>query len=307
MQAVVPTLVVLAAGIGSRFGGGVKQLSPVGPSGELLIDYSIHDALQAGFRRFIFILRRDIFNDFHQVIGNRLESVFSSVGAEWEYVFQDASDLPEGFSCPDGRTKPWGTGHAIFACRDVLHEPFAVINADDYYGKDAYQKAIHFLSNPLSADCYGLIGYRLGNTLSENGTVTRGICIVQDGVLRAVTETHGIQTENGLISGEFGALSPEDTVSMNFWMFPGQFTAVLQEEFPRFLTAIQEPLTQEFVLPSIVGKRLTEGLCHVQVLHSDAKWYGMTYQADTAYVKEAFHWFTNEGFYLKDLYSDIGK
>ena len=215
------TLVILAAGIGSRYGGGVKQLAPVGPNGEIIIDYSIHDAIKAGFNKIIFIIRHDIEADFRAVIGDRIEALCEPLGVEVCYAFQELSDVP--IKVPEGRTKPWGTGHAVLCCRDLISEPFAVINADDYYGKDGFVKAAEFLEQGT----YGMIAYVLKNTLSDNGGVTRGLCNVIGGRLIGIDETKNIvKTPKGIRVGDV-ALAPGMLVSMNFWCLPASFLHVL--------------------------------------------------------------------------------
>ena len=299
-------LVILAAGIGSRYGGGVKQLEPVGPNGELIIDYSIHDALKAGFDKVVFILRREIFDDFYEVIGERMEKRFRALGVEWAYVYQERDDLPEGFACPEGRTKPWGTGQALLACREVLHEPFAVINADDYYGKAAYHKAINFLRRSPAESEYGMVAYVLCNTLSDNGSVTRGVCHLRDGKLTGITETHDIVPTSGGARGEFGPLDPQALVSMNFWMFPTAYLQRLQESFPDFLRSMGNPLKDEYLLPIIVDEQLRAGKCSVTVEHSEDSWFGVTYHEDKPAVVEAFKKLYAQGAYdPADLYNDM--
>ena len=231
-------LVVMAAGIGSRFGGGIKQLAPVGPNGEIIMDYSIHDALEAGFNKIVFIIRKDIEDEFRTVIGNRMEKL-----ADVSYVFQDMHDLPEGFTCPEDRKKPWGTGQAVLACRKTLDIPFAVINADDYYGKEGFRKIHEFLVSEQPKDGkahYCMAGFILGNTLSENGSVTRGICKANEkGHLTHVVETHDIYktTEGAGVPDETGSLTPVDVnslVSMNMWGFTPDILNVLEKGFPEF-------------------------------------------------------------------------
>ena len=299
-------LVILAAGIGSRYGGGVKQLEPVGPNGELIIDYSIHDAIRAGFDKVVFILRHEIFDDFYEVIGERMEKRFRSLGVAWDYVFQEKDALPEGFSCPEGRNKPWGTGQALLACRGALHEPFAVINADDYYGKTAYQKAIAFLDRGPGEHEYGMVAYVLRNTLSDNGTVTRGVCHITDGRLTGLTETHDIVPTADGVQGEFGPLDPESLVSMNLWMFPPAYLDRLDERFPDFLRSMGNPLKDEYLLPSIVDDELRSGACTVEVQRSEDSWFGVTYHEDKPAVVEAFKKLYAQGAYdPSDLYADF--
>lgn len=229
------TLAILAAGIGSRFGGGIKQLEPVGPHEEIIIDYSIHDAIAAGFNKIIFIIRRDIEADFKRIIGERIEKVCAPLGVKICYAFQELSDIP--ISLPEGRTKPWGTGHAILACKGLINEPFAVINADDYYGKDGFRKAAAFLQKGR----YGLVGYILKNTLSDNGGVTRGICNVKDGRLVGIDETKNIVKTNGGAAANGQALPLDALVSMNFWCFPSSFLPVLESGFTLFLADMEDP------------------------------------------------------------------
>ena len=299
------TLVILAAGIGSRYGGGVKQLEPVGPNGELIIDYSIHDAIKSGFSKIVFILRKEIFDDFYEVIGKRMECRFRQFNVEWEYIFQEQSDLPEGYTVPEGRTKPWGTGHAVLACREVLHEPFAVINADDYYGKEAFTKACAFLRSCDDDSVYGLVGYVLKNTLSDNGAVTRGICRIEDGKLCGITETHNIEKTSSGVFGEFGPTDPESTVSMNFWMFPASYIYQLQNGFPAFLDGMKDPLKDEYLLPTIVDSLLQNGKCSVIAERSADSWFGVTYKEDKESVVRAFRELYERGVYREELYSDI--
>ena len=299
------SLVILAAGIGSRFGG-VKQLEAAGPDGETIIEYSIHDAIAAGFNKVVFILRRDIFTDFMDVLGSRLEARFRAHGVKWEYVFQELTDPPEG------RTKPWGTGQALLACRDVLHEPFAVINSDDYYGCGAYRTAYDFLSSlrPGDKGRFGMVGFILKNTLSDIGGVTRGVCRVDaSGFLAGVEETRGIvKTPGGAAVPEGDGLRPVDPdsiVSMNMWMFTPDLLAVLGPGFEEFRKNLTDPLKQEYLLPEIVDSLLHSGRATVQVLQSHDRWFGVTYREDLPLVRKAFAALYEAGVYRPDLYSDI--
>ncbi|MBR5381448.1 MAG: NTP transferase domain-containing protein, partial [Oscillospiraceae bacterium] len=229
------TLAILAAGIGSRFGGGVKQLEPVGPNGEIIIDYSIHDAIKAGFNKIVFIIRHDIEADFREVIGDRVEAMCEPLGVEVRYAFQELDDVP--IPVPEGRVKPWGTGHAVLCCRDLIHEPFAVINADDYYGPNGFVRAAAFLETGR----YGLIAYVLKNTLSDHGGVTRGLCSVSGGRLVGIDETRNIvRTPNGIRADKL-TLAPSTLVSMNFWCLPPSFLSVLENGFPEFLRSMSDP------------------------------------------------------------------
>ena len=293
------SLVILAAGIGSRFGGGIKQLEPVGPNGEIIIDYSIHDAIKAGFNKIVFIIRRDIENDFMEMIGRRIEEICKKLDVEVCYTFQDINDIP--IEKPEGRTKPWGTGQAVLACRGIVNEPFAVINADDYYGKNGYSKAAKF----LESGAYGLVGYILKNTLSDNGGVTRGICKVDaDGALTGIDETHDIiKTENGA-EANGKALDLDSLVSMNFWCLPASFINELDKGFPVFLNSMTNPLKDEYLLPTIVDGLIKQGE-RVTVLPTDDKWFGVTYKEDKASVVESFKRLYAEGAYGNNLYEDL--
>ena len=293
------TLVILAAGIGARYGSGVKQLAQVGPNGELIIDYSIHDAIAAGFNKIIFIIRKDIEADFREVIGDRIEKICAPLGVEIRYAFQSLTDVP--IPVPEGRVKPWGTGQAVLACKGLLKEPFAVINADDYYGKDSFVKAAAFLKTGR----YGLVGYVLKNTLSDNGGVTRGICTVKNGKLVGIDETRNIiKTAEGAESN--GRSLPLDAlVSMNFWCFPKHFIHVLEVGFPKFLSNLPDPQKSEYLLPVIMDGLLKEDV-EVEVLSTDADWFGITYQEDKSSVVESFKALYAVGVYDKNnLYADI--
>ncbi len=292
------TLVILAAGIGSRYGGGVKQLAPVGPHGEIIIDYSIHDAIKAGFNKIIFIIRHDIEADFREVIGNRIEALCEPLGVQVFYAFQELTDVP--IPVPEGRTKPWGTGHAVLCCKDLIHEPFAVINADDYYGKDGFVKAAAFLEK----GAYGMIAYVLKNTLSDNGGVTRGLCNVIGGRLIGIDETKNIvKTPKGIRAGDM-ALAPSMLVSMNFWCLPESFLHVLQTGFPRFLSNMKAPMKDEYLLPIIVDGLLKVGTS-VSVIPTNDTWFGVTYKEDRASVVESFRKLYAAGAYADDLDSDL--
>lgn len=288
------TLVIMAAGIGSRFGGGIKQLQPVGPNGEIIMDYSIKDAKAAGFDKVVFIIRKDLERDFKEIIGNRIEKEI-----EVAYAYQELDDLPAGFKKPEGRTKPWGTGQAILVCKDIVKEPFVVINADDYYGREAFVKLHNFLmSEPAYIDGklnLGMAGFILGNTLSENGAVTRGICDVDArGYLTDVIETKGIEkTENGAVVREEGredrVLDTASHVSMNMWALPTEFMSVLENGFAKFLGNLSEDDTKsEYLLPIIIDGLIKSGKAQVKLEETNDKWYGITYKEDIDYVKEAF-------------------
>lgn len=299
-------LVIMAAGIGSRFGKGIKQLAPVGPNGEIIMDYSIHDALEAGFNKVVFIIRKDIEEEFRTVIGNRIEKI-----TEVEYAFQALEDLPEGFEKPEARTKPWGTGQAVLAARKVLSEPFMVINADDYYGKEAYVKVHDYLVQEQEADgvmhiC--MAGFRLGNTLSDNGSVTRGICHIEDGALTGVTETHDIyKTESGAETrseeGQAEELDVNSLVSMNMWGLTPKFMDVLENGFVEFLNEIKPgDIKKEYLLPELVDRLIHSGKARVDVLETKDEWFGVTYQEDKETVMAAFRALTEAGVYPDGLY-----
>ena len=302
------TLVIMAAGIGSRFGKGIKQLAPVGPSGEIIMEYSIHDALEAGFNKVVFIIRRDLEEEFRRVIGDKIGKL-----AEVEYVFQELDDLPEGFSKPEGRTKPWGTGQAVLCCKDVVKEPFAVINADDYYGKDPFVKLHRYLtSEHLGADGavdFCMAGFVLKNTLSENGGVTRGICALdENNRLTGVKETQNIvRTEDGAaVKGEDGSLTLVDAdslVSMNMWGFQPEFIQVLEQGFVEFLKEVPKgDLKKEYLLPIKVDELIQQGKASVTVLQTDSRWFGVTYQEDREAVVEAIRDLVQEGVYEEKLF-----
>lgn len=304
------SLVIMAAGIGSRFGGGIKQLEPVGPSGEIIMDYSIHDAIKAGFNKIVFIIRRDIEAEFKSVIGDRIEKICASHGVETAYAFQDAYDIPEGETVPKERKKPWGTGQAVLVCRDIVKEPFAVINADDYYGKEAFVKIFNFLSeySPQRAYDFCMAGFILRNTLSDNGGVTRGICEVDDNnCLTEIIETHDIvKTENGAKAGD-KELDLKSYVSMNMFGFTPEFIDMLKVGFVDFFkTAVKEnPIKNEFLIPVYLQQLLRGGKISIKVLETSDKWFGVTYKEDKPDVVRSFKELIEKGEYREDLFSDI--
>ena len=298
------SLVILAAGIGSRFGGGIKQLTPIDETGHLIIDYSIHDAIAAGFQKIIFIIRQDIEEDFRLAIGNRIEAICLPYGVEVAYAFQDMKCIPDilGKERLVGRTKPWGTGHAVLSCEGLIDGPFSVINADDYYGKKGFKKAAAFLkTNP---EDYALIGYRLKNTLSDHGGVTRGVCRVEDGRLTGIDETRNIVKTGRGAEAEGKELNVDSLVSMNFWCYPLAFMEKLKTYFPFFLTNMVDPMKEEFLLPVIADKMLKEGTVF-SVLPTDDRWFGVTYKEDRPAVANAFKQLIEAGEYEADLYSDL--
>ena len=299
-------LVIMAAGIGSRYGGGIKQLEPVGPSGEIIMDYSVYDAIQAGFDKVVFIIRKDLEKDFREIIGNRMEKII-----ETAYAFQELDDLPAGFQRPEGRTKPWGTGQAILCCKDLVQEPFAVINADDYYGKEAFVKVHDYLAGEHPA-CgkmdFCMAGFQLGNTLSENGGVTRGICSVnEDGHLTKVTETKNIvkTPEGAAVKGEDGRLTSvaaDCPVSMNMWGFTPEIFEVLENGFAEFLKNLSDPMKGEYLIPTIVDGLIQEQKANVTVLESRDKWFGVTYKEDKPAVVRSFRELIDAGVYREKLF-----
>ena len=301
------TLIIMAAGIGSRYGAGIKQLAKMGPNGEIIMDYSIRDAKEAGFNKVVFIIRKDIFEEFEEIIGSRIKDQI-----DVEYVFQELDDLPEGFEVPEGRTKPWGTGQAVLCCKDVVKEPFVIINADDYYGKEAFVKLHDFLvsGEDLGREfTMGMAGFILKNTLSDNGTVTRGVSVVdENGLLSQVHETTGIMMgEDGKTKCDLPDvqewISPEDKVSMNMWAAYPEFLEFLAEDFKTFLSEVEEgDLKKEYLLPNIVDKLLKEGRANVKVLETQDRWFGVTYQEDKEAVQKAFAELIKEGVYPANLW-----
>ena len=304
------SLVIMAAGIGSRFGGGIKQLEPVGPTGEIIMDYSIHDAIKAGFNKIVFIIRKDIEADFREVIGDRIEKLCDRLGVEVAYAFQAMDDIPEGETVPEERKKPWGTGQAVLSCRGIVNEPFIVINADDYYGKEAFAKIHDFLLDytPEKADDFCMAGFILKNTLSDNGGVTRGICQVDDnGFLTDIVETTEIvKTPNGAKSGDT-EIDPNSYASMNMFGFTPEFIGRLEDGFKEFFKTVakENPLKAEFLIPIYAGQLLREKKITMKVLETSDKWFGVTYKEDKPMVVEAFKKLIADGEYNEDLFSDM--
>ena len=300
------TLIIMAAGIGSRFGTGIKQLSKMSPNGEIIMDYSIYDAKEAGFDKVVFIIRKDIEAEFRSVIGDRIGDQI-----EVEYVYQDLADLPEGFEVPEGRTKPWGTGQAVLCCKDVVKEPFVIINADDYYGKEAFKLLHEYLVEHAGQSDkmqMGMAGFILKNTVSENGTVTRGVCVVdENGMLEQIHETTGIRVqEDGVHCDNEDVqkwITPDSNVSMNMWAGYPDFIKVLDERFTEFLKdEAGDPLKKEYLLPIIVGDLLEEGNVDVKVLETHDKWIGITYKEDTELAQAGFKKMTEDGIYPEKLW-----
>ena len=303
------TLVVMAAGIGSRYGGGIKQLESVGPNGEIIMDYAIHDAKEAGFNKVVFIIRKDLEKDFREIIGNRIEKVM-----EVDYAFQELENLPDGFSLPEGRTKPWGTGQAVLACKGIVTTPFAVINADDYYGKEAFVKVHDFLVQPDIAKektylgC--MAGFILGNTLSDNGAVTRGICKVENGLLLDVEETSGIEEKDGKVicekDGGIAEVDPASYASMNMWGLTPDFIDELEKRFVKFLQDLkpEEQMKKEYLVPIIIQGLLADDEIAIRVLETNDKWFGVTYKEDKQTVVDALAALHAKGVYPEHLVSE---
>ena len=301
-------LVIMAAGIGSRFGGGIKQLEPVGPNGEIIMDYSIHDAMEAGFNKVIFIIRRDLEKDFKEIIGHRIEKLLPV-----EYAYQELEDLPAGYEVTPGRTKPWGTGQAVLSVKGMVDGPFLVINADDYYGREGFRRIHDYMAEHMDSQseiydiCMG--GFVLSNTLSDNGTVTRGVCQVDgDGFLTNVTETYNIQMkEDGLhATNESGApvtISPSQPVSMNMWGLPASFIQELEKGFPVFLDNLKEgDIKSEYLLPKIINNLVQNKKARVTVLDTPDKWFGVTYREDKQAVADAIRGLIQSGVYKEKLF-----
>lgn len=301
-------LVIMAAGIGSRFGGGIKQLEPVGPNGEIIMDYSIHDAMEAGFNKVIFIIRRDLEKDFKEIIGHRIEKLLPV-----EYAYQELEDLPAGYEVTPGRTKPWGTGQAVLSVKGMVDGPFLVINADDYYGQEGFRRIHDYMAEHMDSQseiydiCMG--GFVLSNTLSDNGTVTRGVCQVdENGYLTNVTETYNIQMkEDGLhATDESGApvtISPSQPVSMNMWGLPASFVHELEKGFPVFLDNLKEgDIKSEYLLPKIIDNLVQNKKARVTVLDTPDKWFGVTYREDKQAVTDAIRGLIESGVYEEKLF-----
>lgn len=305
-----PVLVVMAAGMGSRFGG-LKQIEPVGNHGQVIMDYSIYDAKRAGFETVVFVIKHEIEETFKEAIGNRLSKVINV-----KYAFQEIADLPEGYQVPEGRVKPWGTAHAIMAARHVVDGPFAVVNADDYYGPEGFQAIYDYLSrNPDQPDCceFAMVGYSLRSTITENGSVARGVCEEdENGYLIRVTERTCIEKdgEDARCSEDGGnswiPLSGDSIVSLNLWGLTRRFIDEAVERFPKFLdqTMASNPAKGEFFLPSVITQLLEEKKARVKVLRSADTWYGVTYMADKPMVVAAIAEKTASGLYPDNLWEN---
>lgn len=297
------TLLIMAAGIGSRFGGGIKQLEPVDGGRHIIMDYSIHDAIEAGFNHVVFVIRKDIEAEFREVIGDRIAAVCAAKGVTVDYAFQDLHDIPGQF--PEGRTKPWGTGQAVLAAKRVLKTPFVVINADDYYGKEGL-RALHGHLVSGGGDC--MAGFVLRNTLSDNGGVTRGICRMDEkSCLTQVTETKNILKTAAGAQADGVELDLDSLVSMNMWGLTLDFLQVLEQGFAEFFEkeVPANPLKAEYLIPTFIGELLSQNKISVKVLKTNDAWYGMTYKEDVPAVKESFARMLAEGIYQADLFSDL--
>lgn len=302
-----PVLVIMAAGMGSRYGG-LKQIDPVGVNGEKIIDFSLFDARRAGFKKALFIIKEELLGDFQEAVFQK-----ASQYMDIQWVFQKLEDVPEGVTIPEGRVKPWGTGHATLTAARVLGDaPYAVINADDFYGREAFEKIYQFLKNAKDGECldFAMVGYYLKNTVTENGYVSRGVCQTKNGKLQSITERTRIeQREDGIAYTEddgktWTPLSPDAVVSMNLWGFTPGFTAALEKDFRRFFRedVPKNPEKAEFFLPFVVNDLLAQGKAQVTVLSSGDKWYGVTYKEDKATVVNAIRSMTEQGIYPTPLW-----
>ncbi len=298
------TLVILAAGMGSRFGG-LKQIEPMGPSDEFIIDYSVYDAIKAGFNKIVFLIKRENYDLFKETIGARVEPHIKV-----EYAFQELNNLPIGYELPSDRTKPLGTAHAVLCCKDVVNEPFAMINADDFYGRDAFIKAYDFLVNTDSnSNNYGMIGYMVSNTLTENGSVKRGVCEVDENdYLKSIIESKVERINNVIVAkpldgrGEFN-VEDSATVSMNFLLFTPSIFKHIEDRFPIFLEENKDNLlTSEYLIPDVLEKLIQENKVTTKVINTTASWYGVTYKEDTPSVRSAIKNLVDNGEYNYNLW-----
>ena len=297
------TLVIMAAGMGSRFGG-LKQIEPIDEYGNFIIDYSIYDAIKVGFTKVVFIIKRENYDIFRETVGKRVEK-----NIEVEYVFQELDVLPEGYSVPEGREKPWGTGHAILCAKDVVHENFAIINADDFYGRDAFRVIAEFLKNNKDESKFAMAGYKVRNTLSESGSVKRGVCVVdENGYLTKLTESvidrvNGKLIATPLVSGDSFEVQEDDTVSMNMFGFTQKMFKCLEEGFPKFLDENKDnPLKCEYYIPVVVFDEIDKGNIAVEVLKTSAVWQGITYKEDKDKVVSEIKALVDNGEYTPGLW-----
>lgn len=301
---VKPTLFVLAAGMGSRYGG-LKQLDGLGPHGETIMDYSIYDAIKSGFGKVVFVIRKDFESEFREKILSKYENHIPT-----EVVFQSVNDLPEGFTCPPERTKPWGTNHALLMGKDVINEPFAIINSDDFYGRNSFEVMAKELMSleGNSAGAYSMVGFKVGNTMSESGTVSRGVCETVDGYLTTIVERTKIgYNENHEISfvdenDKEIILSADTPVSMNFWGFTPDYFKHSEEFFVKFLKENIDKPKAEFFIPSLVNELIVNGKAKVKVLTTESKWFGVTYSEDRAGVVQKFAELHEQGVYPESLF-----
>ena len=308
-------LVVRAAGIGSRFGGGIKQLEPGGLNEEVIMDFSIHDAVKAGFNKVVFIIRHDLEETFREVIGDRIEAVLKQAGVEVAYAFQEKDEVPEGVSVPADRKKPWGTGQAVLACKDIVDCPFVVINADDYYGREGFKKVHEYLVDSTDPSEYCMAGFVIRNTLSDNGAVTRGVCRMDsDSMLTDVDETTGIvkipdaDAKYGFrVEADGVNIDADSLVSMNMWGLKPELFAKLEKGFVEFFdkTKGEALLKAEYLLPMYIDELIKAGEATVKVLGTDDKWFGVTYKEDKPLVVESIRKLIADGVYAKELYSDL--
>ena len=294
-----PTLLVLAAGMGSRFGG-LKQIEPLGPNGEIIIDYSVYDAKQAGFEKVVFVIKPELLDTFKEVIGSRVEKFI-----EVDYAFQTTDMVPEGYTCPEGRTRPWGTGHAVWCARNHLSGPFGIINADDFYGRDAYMQLGKQLREKVTSDHMCMVGFALENTLTENGSVSRGVCEIENGMLKSVTEHTKIVREGDHLRndgiGPMKILPLGAIASVNVWGLHADMFPAMTERFKEFLDGLTEEnaLTKEFFLPAFVDGLIKTGAADVEVLPTTSKWYGVTYREDKENIMAAMAKMHEDGIYPK--------
>lgn len=300
------TLVILAAGMGSRFGG-LKQIAPLGPNGEFIIDYSVYDAIKAGFNKIVFLIKEENYELFKETIGKRVEPHIKV-----EYCFQKNDNIPQEYNIPEDRVKPFGTAHAVLCCKNNVAEPFAMINADDFYGRDAYETAANFLRNvtDTTPHQYGMVGYLVKNTLTENGAVKRGACEVKDGKLVGLIESNIERINDKIIATPLNGtaafeVSADDTVSMNMLLFDPSIFTYIEKEFPKFLDENKEDLSKcEFLIPDVLFSAINENYATVEVLKTTATWYGVTYKEDTDNVKDALKELVETNEYPNDLWED---
>nr|WP_321408966.1 sugar phosphate nucleotidyltransferase [uncultured Carboxylicivirga sp.] len=296
-----PTLLILAAGMGSRYGG-LKQMDELGPHGESIIDYSVYDAIQSGFDKVVFVIREDFADVFKARFEPRLAGKIKT-----EYVYQDLKDLPEGYSVPEGREKPWGTGHAILMAKDVINEPFAIINADDFYGREAYKQVFDFVADSNDENEYAMVGYKLNNTLSEHGTVSRGVCETNaDGNLVNIVERTKIGYEGEKIffyeEDSKTELTGTEAVSMNFWAFKPNYFKKLESAFLDFLKEKGQEMKSEFYFNAVVDQLIKKGEASTKVIRTDSKWFGVTYKEDKPMVQQKIDELISSGIYPEKLW-----